>query len=176
MATQGWVADRLTDWVKKNPNKGAKDDKQKLEEQYEIKLKYSKAWAGMKLALEQIYDACKGLEKVVYAAFSKVEHRECMRHLYANFIKKNQGVVFTEHLYLASRSYREDRFKWHMQHIYQTCKLAKPADEDDIDNHLTLNKSIALHVQITKYKKVSYFLPITKETQKIHMNNKKYEV
>ncbi|KAF0921292.1 hypothetical protein E2562_003096 [Oryza meyeriana var. granulata] len=41
--------------VKKNPNKGAKDAKQKLEEQYEIKLKYSKAWARMKLALEQIH-------------------------------------------------------------------------------------------------------------------------
>ncbi|KAF0920273.1 hypothetical protein E2562_034122 [Oryza meyeriana var. granulata] len=52
MATQGWIADRLGDWIKKNPQKGAKDAKEKLEEKYEIKLKYSKAWAGMKLALD----------------------------------------------------------------------------------------------------------------------------
>ena len=27
MATQGWVADRLFEWVKHNPSKGAKDAK-----------------------------------------------------------------------------------------------------------------------------------------------------
>jgi len=41
--------------VKKNPNKRAKDAKDKLERDYGIKLKYSKAWLGMKLALEQIH-------------------------------------------------------------------------------------------------------------------------
>jgi len=30
MATQGWVADRLSDWVKKNPHKGTKEAKEKL--------------------------------------------------------------------------------------------------------------------------------------------------
>ncbi|KAF0887507.1 hypothetical protein E2562_002237 [Oryza meyeriana var. granulata] len=55
MATQGWCADRLSDWVKKYPNKGAKEAKLKLQEDYQIKLKYSKAWSGMKLALEQIH-------------------------------------------------------------------------------------------------------------------------
>jgi len=42
MASQGWCADRLSDWVKKNPNKGPKDAKEKLEGDYGIKLKYSK--------------------------------------------------------------------------------------------------------------------------------------
>uniref|UniRef100_A0A0A8ZPU3 Uncharacterized protein n=1 Tax=Arundo donax TaxID=35708 RepID=A0A0A8ZPU3_ARUDO len=46
MATQGWVADRLANWVKKNLHKGPKKAKEKLEEQYQIKLKYSKAWSG----------------------------------------------------------------------------------------------------------------------------------
>ena len=55
MATQGWVADRLSDWVKKNPHRGTKDAKEKLESDYGIKLKYSKAWSGMKVALEQIH-------------------------------------------------------------------------------------------------------------------------
>ena len=43
MASQGWCADRFMDWVK-NPNKGAKYAKEKLEGDYGIKLKYSKAW------------------------------------------------------------------------------------------------------------------------------------
>jgi len=55
MATQGWCADRLADWLKKNPKKGASDCKEKLEGDYGIQLKYSKAWSGMKIALEQIH-------------------------------------------------------------------------------------------------------------------------
>lgn len=55
MATQGWCADRLSDWIKKNPSKGPTDARKKLEERYAIKLKYSKAWSGMKKAMEQIH-------------------------------------------------------------------------------------------------------------------------
>ncbi|EEE67181.1 hypothetical protein OsJ_24270 [Oryza sativa Japonica Group] len=63
MATQGWCADRLSDWIKKNPSKGPTDARKKLEERYEIKLKYSKAWS-------------------------------------------------------AARCYTEDRFQWHLKHIW----------------------------------------------------------
>ena len=55
MASQGWCVDRLVDWVKKNPNKGAKDAKEKLEGDYGIKLKYSKAWSGLTVALQQVH-------------------------------------------------------------------------------------------------------------------------
>ena len=55
MATQDWCADRLGDWLNKNPTKGQGDCKDKLEGDYGIKLKYSKAWSGMKVALEQIH-------------------------------------------------------------------------------------------------------------------------
>jgi len=55
MATQDWCADRLGDWLKKNPTKGPGDYKDKLEGDYGIKLKFSKAWSGMKVALEQIH-------------------------------------------------------------------------------------------------------------------------
>ena len=55
MASQGWCADRLGDWIKKNPTKRAKDAKDKLEGDYGIKLKYSKAWSGLKVALDQIH-------------------------------------------------------------------------------------------------------------------------
>jgi len=244
MTTQGWVADRLSDWVKKNPGKGAKDAKEKVEGDYGIKLKYSKAWSGLKLALEQVHGkyeesfqllfnwkaqmevsspgslieidlerknkkmrfkrifvalkpcvdgflagcrpyigvdatklngkyigqlasatavdghnwlyhlayavfdseteenwtwfmeqlqravgipeglaictyACKGLETAVGAVFPTAECRECMRHLYGNFMKSYQGDVFTEHLYPAVRSYREGLFRWHMKKIFE---------------------------------------------------------
>jgi len=52
MASQGWCVDRLEGWLKKNPNKGAKDARDKLEADHDIKLKYSKAWAGLKVASE----------------------------------------------------------------------------------------------------------------------------
>ena len=55
MASQGYCVDRLVDWLKKNPTKGATDYKDKLDEDYGIKLKYSQAWSGMKCALEQIH-------------------------------------------------------------------------------------------------------------------------
>ena len=55
MASQGWCADRLEGWLKKNPNKGAKDARDKLEGDHDIKLKYSKAWVGLKAAIEQIH-------------------------------------------------------------------------------------------------------------------------
>jgi hypothetical protein len=41
--------------LKKNPTKGPTDCKDKLEEDYSIKLKYSKAWVGMKVALDKIH-------------------------------------------------------------------------------------------------------------------------
>jgi len=54
MASQGWCADRIGDWVK-NPTKGAKEAKKKLEGDFGIKLKYSKAWSSLKVALDQIH-------------------------------------------------------------------------------------------------------------------------
>ena len=43
MATQGWVADRLGDWLKANPTATAKEAQSKLQGDYSIKLRYSKA-------------------------------------------------------------------------------------------------------------------------------------
>ena len=41
--------------MKKNPSKGPKAAKEKVEGDYGIKLKYSKAYSGMQLALQQIH-------------------------------------------------------------------------------------------------------------------------
>lgn len=42
--------------------------------------------------------------------FPQAENRECMRHLYQNFMKLYSGEVFTDHLYPAARSYTEGMF------------------------------------------------------------------
>ena len=55
MASQGWCADKIGDSVKNNPTKGAKEAKKKLEDHFGIKLKYSKVWSGLKVALDQIH-------------------------------------------------------------------------------------------------------------------------
>lgn len=69
-------------------------------------------------------DACKGLDNAVGTVFSQAENRECMRHMYQNFIKHFSSDVFTDHLYPAARSYTEGLFKWHMKKIYE---FAPPA-------------------------------------------------
>ena len=62
-------------------------------------------------------DACKGLEKAIDVVFPHAENRECMRHMYSNFMKHYSGDVFTEHLYPVARNYTEGMFKWHMKKI-----------------------------------------------------------
>jgi hypothetical protein len=63
-------------------------------------------------------DASKGLEKVVGHVFPHAEYRECMRHLYQNFMKHYIGDVFTDHLYPVARSYTTELFQWHMKQIF----------------------------------------------------------
>ena len=65
-------------------------------------------------------NACKGLENAVDDVFPEAEHRECMRHLYANFLKKYCGPIFTDHLYPDARSYTENGFRYHMHEIFNT--------------------------------------------------------
>jgi hypothetical protein len=59
------------------------------------------------------------LEKAVGVVFPEAEYRECMRHLYSNFMKHYTGEVFTTHLYPAARSYTDGLFKWHLKKIYE---------------------------------------------------------
>ena len=64
-------------------------------------------------------NACKGLEKAVEAVFPHAENRECMRHLYQNFMKHYSCDVFTDHLYPTARSYTESMFRWHMKKNFE---------------------------------------------------------
>ncbi|XP_048537515.1 uncharacterized protein LOC125516072 isoform X2 [Triticum urartu] len=75
MATQGWVAEKLVDWVKKNPGEGAKAAKTKLEGDFNFKLKYSKAWAGMKIALEQMHGKYEDSFQLLFNWKAEIEKR-----------------------------------------------------------------------------------------------------
>ena len=55
------------------PKKGAKDAKEKPESDFGIKLKYSKAWSGLKLALDQIHGK---YEESFQLLFNWVAHLE----------------------------------------------------------------------------------------------------
>jgi hypothetical protein len=65
MASQSWVLDRLTDWLKTNPSKGPKVVKEKVEEDYGIKLKYNKTFLGMQLALQQIHGKYEVIQNAI---------------------------------------------------------------------------------------------------------------
>jgi len=111
-------------------------------------------------------DACKGLEKVVGAVFPNAENRECMRHLYQNFMKHYTGDVFTDHLYPVARSYTKGIFKWHMKKIFDFA----PGTIEYLDTHhsrlwyrsyfsknskcdaLTNNVSESFNAQVKKFK------------------------
>ena len=64
-------------------------------------------------------DCCKGLETTVVEVYPNCECRECMRHLYSNFMKKFHGQVYSDHLYPAARSFTDSGFKYHMGKIYE---------------------------------------------------------
>ncbi|XP_044948893.1 uncharacterized protein LOC123398495 [Hordeum vulgare subsp. vulgare] len=75
MASQDWVAEKLGDWVKKNPGAGAKQAMVKLQDQYNFKLKYSKAWAGMRLALDKINGKYEDSFQLLFSWKAEIERK-----------------------------------------------------------------------------------------------------
>jgi len=68
-------------------------------------------------------DACKGLEVAVDKVFPGVEHRECMRHLAANFVKKFKGKIYTDNLWPASLTCSVRKHNYHMRQLYTNPKV-----------------------------------------------------
>jgi hypothetical protein len=67
-------------------------------------------------------DAGKGIDSIVTEVFKNgVEHRECMRHLVANFKKRFRGEVFEKHLWPACRAYQRHKFEEHYNLLYEAC-------------------------------------------------------
>ncbi|KAM0871570.1 hypothetical protein ACQ4PT_039311 [Festuca glaucescens] len=68
-------------------------------------------------------DACKGLEVAVDNVFPAVEHRECMRHLAANFGKKFKVKVYADNLWPASLTCSVKKHNYHMRQLYKNDKV-----------------------------------------------------
>jgi hypothetical protein len=66
-------------------------------------------------------DACKGLETAVDHVFPGVEHRECMRHLAANFGKQFKGREVKEylekHLWPSALTYSLKKHNYHLRQM-----------------------------------------------------------
>jgi hypothetical protein len=111
-------------------------------------------------------DACKELETAVGAVFPQAENRECMRHLYQNFLKKYSGDVVTDHLYPAAKSYTFGMWRWHMKKIFyfeqKTIEYFElhhnriwrrsAFSENSKCGYLTNNVSESFNAQIKKFK------------------------
>ncbi|XP_035817447.1 uncharacterized protein [Zea mays] len=63
-------------------------------------------------------DACKGLETAVEEVFPGVEHRECMRHLAANFGKIFKGKMYDDNLWPASLTYSLKKHNYHLSQLH----------------------------------------------------------
>ncbi|CAD6266896.1 unnamed protein product [Miscanthus lutarioriparius] len=80
---------------------------------------------GSPLGLVISTDAGKGIDSAITKVFKNwVEHRECMRHLVANFQKRFRGEVFEKHLWPACRAYQRHRFEEHYNLMYEACPEA----------------------------------------------------
>jgi hypothetical protein len=70
-------------------------------------------------------DAGKGTNYVITKVFKNgVEHRECIRHLVANFQKRFRGEVFEKHMWPACRAFQKHRFEEHCNLMYEACPEA----------------------------------------------------
>jgi hypothetical protein len=59
----------------------------------------------------------KGLEVAVHMVLPGVEHRECMRHLWKNTKKYYKGHLFSQNMWVASKSFTTNKYNYHMWKI-----------------------------------------------------------
>jgi transposase-like protein len=69
-------------------------------------------------------DAGKGLGVAVKDVYPRVEHRECMRHLWKNFKKHYYGDLFNYNMWPAAKACTIEKFNYHMGRIQEKCPKA----------------------------------------------------
>ncbi|XP_076910464.1 uncharacterized protein LOC143568114 [Bidens hawaiensis] len=74
--------------------------------------------------LTLISDQHKGIIEAVKDAFSNAEHRQCTRHIYANFIKKFRGLQSKNLFWAAAKSTSKQWFDRHMEELKISSKGA----------------------------------------------------
>nr|KAJ0201656.1 hypothetical protein LSAT_V11C600331820 [Lactuca sativa] len=79
---------------------------------------------GVGHELTRISDQHKGLVEAVKERVPAAEHRQCARHIYANFQKRFKGQIFRKLFWRASGSIIPQKFEYHMNEIKKLEPLA----------------------------------------------------
>ncbi|CAL5093073.1 unnamed protein product [Urochloa decumbens] len=66
MASQKWVAERVVGWLRENPDLGAKELQEKLQEVYSVEVVYATVWAGRQKALSKIFQSWEDNFQILY--------------------------------------------------------------------------------------------------------------
>jgi hypothetical protein len=66
MASQKWVAERVVGWLRENPDLGAKELQDKLQEVYNIEVGYATVWAGRQKALNKVFQSWEDNFQILY--------------------------------------------------------------------------------------------------------------
>lgn len=66
MASQKWVAERVVSWLRQNPDLGAKELQDKLQEVYNVEISYATVWAGRQRALNKIFQSWEENFQILY--------------------------------------------------------------------------------------------------------------
>jgi hypothetical protein len=75
IVSQSWVSDRVVDWLRKDTSVGAKEVKNKLKEDFHVKVMYGKAWSGRQAALEQIHGLWEESFQILFNFKYELERR-----------------------------------------------------------------------------------------------------
>lgn len=92
-------------------------------------------------------DACKGLSAAMKEVFPGIEHRECMRHLWANFKKKYRSDIYDKNMWPAARAYKSDKYHYH----YNQVIAANPEVVEYMKDHHNLKWSRSMFSNDIKY-------------------------
>jgi hypothetical protein len=66
MASQRWVAERIVGWLRENPDLGAKELQEKLQEVYNVEVGYATVWAGKQRALNKLFLSWEESFQILY--------------------------------------------------------------------------------------------------------------
>jgi zinc finger SWIM domain-containing protein 3 len=75
-------------------------------------------------------DACKGLKTAVDQVFPGVEHKECRRHLVANFGKQSKRKVVDNNLWPSALTYNLKKHNYHLSQLYTKAKVKEYLEKD----------------------------------------------
>lgn len=75
VASKAWVAEKVGPILKKYPNLGAKDLKERLEEKYTFVLSYATVWSGRQMAAERLFGSWEDSFEMLFRFKAEVELR-----------------------------------------------------------------------------------------------------